>query len=118
MHRTNRSESVSDDARNVRILRSAIWPTSHDPTRPVSSRLTATKRMDEMTRNSCVNKGMAIQDLCYQRVVFWLCEKRRRSDELMTQPLFLMRSGCVKKGVAILEYGGLLMSLTVAALSE
>jgi hypothetical protein len=36
----------------------------------------------------------------------------------MTQPLFLMRSGCVKKGVAILEYGGLLMSLTVAALSE
>jgi hypothetical protein len=40
-----------------------------------------------------------------KRVVFWLCEKRRRSDELMTQPLFLMRSGCVKKGMAILEYG-------------
>lgn len=48
--------------------------------------------MDELTRNSCVIKGMTIQDLCYQRVVFWLCEKRRRYDELMTQTQLRMVS--------------------------
>ena len=33
------------------------------------------KRMDQMTRNSCVIKRMGIQDLCYQQGHFLACAR-------------------------------------------